>query len=70
MERFDPSNWRQISSLGGEIVQYENNSDKNIHIEKHHIETINNDEYEKIKEFSYIRKNNPRWVSALYFEEG
>jgi hypothetical protein len=24
---------------------------------------------EKIRELAYLRKNHPRWVSALYFED-
>jgi hypothetical protein len=51
------------------MVQYENTNDRNIHLERHHIQTVSEDEYDHIKEIAFIRKNHPRWVSALYFED-
>jgi hypothetical protein len=68
-EQFNESNWKEISSPFSEIIQYENNSDHNIHIERHHIRTTSEPEFDKIKEISFIRKHNPRWVAALYFQE-
>ena len=40
-----------------------------MHIERHLVSTVSQDEYDHIRELSFVRKNNPKWVSALYFEE-
>lgn len=67
-ESFNQKDWEIVEQTHN-VKIWQNKRDRNLKVEEHGIFPSSEDELRHEREVYYLRKNSPKLVSALHFEE-